>query len=99
MTKTTKRTIAILAVIILICAMAFSAPAAQAASRKLIGREKAKQIALKRTNGGRVTDCELDYEHGTRVYEIEIRKGRYEYDIDVNAYTGKIVDYDVDYDD
>jgi uncharacterized repeat protein (TIGR02543 family) len=67
----------------------------------LIGAAKAKRIALDRTGGGNVVKCHLEYDDGIRIYDIEIIKGDYEYSIDVNANTGKIVEYDRDsvYDD
>lgn len=62
-----------------------------------ITKEQAQSIALERTGGGRIVDFELDDDK----YEIEIiGPDNREYEIDIHAYTGKIVDFDVDdYDD
>ena len=40
-----------------------------------------------------------DRDGGRWVYEIEFREGRTEYEYAVNASSGKIVDYDKDWDD
>lgn len=60
-----------------------------------IDKEQAKSIAL--THAGVTADtaflekCELDYENGIMVYEIEFQSGGYEYDYDINAATGEVV--------
>ena len=41
----------------------------------------------------------FDYEHGTAVYEIEWKVGRTEYSYEINASTGEVVSYEMDYDD
>lgn len=60
-------------------------------SKKVIGMEKAKKIALKKVNGT-IESIELD----GRVYEVDVDKGHKEYDIDINAYTGEIVRFKED---
>ena len=65
----------------------------------LITAEKAKEIALAKAPAGAVVvKCELDRDDGRYVYEIEMRSGYVEYECDVNAVTGVIVDWDVDWD-
>ena len=44
-------------------------------------------------------NAHLDRDDGRWVYEIEFRKGRTEYEYEVRASDGKIVDYDKDWDD
>lgn len=66
-------------------------------SSKVIGMDKAKSLALAQVKGAKeknITKCKLDAEDG--VYEIEIRMGRVEYDIELNAYTGALVSKEVD---
>ena len=46
----------------------------------------------------RVTEAELDYEHGMMVYEIEIRFGGKEYDYEVDAVTGTVIRVEADSD-
>ncbi|MCR5451689.1 MAG: PepSY domain-containing protein [Lachnospiraceae bacterium] len=78
--------------------------AVQAAKTK-IGKKKARNIALKdagfKKKNVKYLTVKLDYEddYATDIYEIEFTKGRKEYSYDINAYTGEILDKDVDYDD
>lgn len=75
---------------------------ASAANTK-ITVEQAKEIAVKRAgvpaSGARYTKVKLDYEHGRYEYEIEFFYNGYEYDVEVDANTGHILDLDVEYDD
>lgn len=70
-------------------------PSTKAASKSRISTDKAKSIALNKVGGGKVTDFE--YDDGK--YEVEVKYNGYEYEMDINAYTGKISDYEVDKDD
>lgn len=66
----------------------------------LITEEKAKEIALaKAPAGATVVKCKLDRDDGRYVYEIEMRSGYMEYECDINAVTGVIIDWDADWDD
>ena len=66
----------------------------------LITEAKAKEIALaKAPAGATVVKCELDRDDGRYVYEIEMRSGYMEYECDINAVTGVIIDWDADWDD
>lgn len=68
---------------------------------KYIGRDAAKAKALEyaKLTEADITgyECEFDNDDGIMVYEIEFRSGGREYDIDVNALTGEIVEVDNDY--
>ena len=64
-------------------------------SKKLIGEAKAKEIMLKKVPGAKIVKFELDNDK-TPEYEGELRKGKYEYEISVNAITGKITDFEKD---
>lgn len=71
-----------------------------AGSETLIGEEQAKTIALEHS-GFTASDvtfskAALDYDDGQRVYEIEFYKGRTEYEYEINAISGKIMDFDID---
>lgn len=79
----------------------FSLGGGSAASQDdLISADKAKQIALaKAPDGTTVVKCELDRDDGRYVYEVEMRNGNMEYECDVNAVTGVIVDWEADRDD
>ena len=72
-------------------------PAAQ--SNTPIGEAKAKSIALNhaKVSGGQVR--EYDIERDGNKYEIEFKAGKYEYSYEIDAYSGKILDVDKEYDD
>lgn len=56
--------------------------------------EKAKQIALSKAGGGRVTKATVDYENGKKIYDIQIVNGNAKYEMDVNATDSKISSYE-----
>lgn len=69
-------------------------------SKKAVGKSKAIKIALKKAGftkaqvkGLKVTS---DWESGHKVYEVEFQRGKYEYEYDVDKYTGKIISKDKD---
>lgn len=64
---------------------------------KEITYEGAKKIALKRAGGGIVTDIDLDYENGRLVYEVEVYYKGVEYEIYIDAKTGKVLICNIDY--
>lgn len=69
----------------------------------LIGEEKAKEIALRKAGlsfGEVIFDrVELEKDDGIWHYEIEFKKGRTEYDADINATDGVIIGWEIDIDD
>ncbi|WP_458353942.1 PepSY domain-containing protein [Peribacillus frigoritolerans] len=67
----------------------------QAVETAKVSRDQAEKIALKAVDG-QVTDMELDSESGTLVYELEIKKGLKEYDVVVDATTGKVLKNQLD---
>lgn len=67
-----------------------------------IGQEKAEQIAL---NHAQLTkqqveyiENDLDEDYGRWKYQIEFRHGTKEYEYDIDAQTGEVIDYSVDND-
>lgn len=68
-------------------------------SNKYISMDEAKQIALRNAPGATVTKCELDHDDGRAVYEIELRKNRWEYDFEIDAVNGNILKSEKDFDD
>jgi len=62
---------------------------------KLISEAKAKEIALGLVNG-EIIKFELDEDDGRLEYEIEILANGYKYEIEMDAYTGDILDFDKD---
>lgn len=67
-----------------------------------IGEQKAKSIALAHAgvlaNDIIYTKFELDYDNGIFEYDIEFVSGIIEYEYCINAITGDILEFDVDYD-
>ena len=63
-------------------------------SAEKISREKAKSIALNHAGlkeaDVRGLEIELDYDKGVHVYEVSFESGRYEYDYDIDAYSGVV---------
>lgn len=60
----------------------------------LISKEKAIEAALTKAKGT-VTKIKLD----DGIYEIEIKNGQYEYDVEVDSITGEVVDFEQDMED
>ena len=75
-------------------------PAAPQSNADLIGIDRAKEIAAAhkgfRVEQVRFTKAKADREDGRAVYEIEYRSGRWEYEFEIDAHTGKILDFDID---
>lgn len=67
---------------------------AAAAENGLISAERAKGIALAKAGGGQVVFFELDRDDGRQVYEIEIITDQYEYEFEIDAKTGNILEWD-----
>lgn len=61
-----------------------------------IGVEKARQIALAKVPGAVVVKAEFDYDDSVPVYEIELVKGMYEYEFEIHAKTGEILEQERD---
>lgn len=61
----------------------------------LIGEERARTIALGIANG-RIVDFELDWDDGRPEYKFEIITDNFEYEIEVDGYTGEVLDVDRD---
>jgi len=68
-----------------------------------ISAEQAKSIALERAGvsaaDARFEKVELDYDDGRAHYEIEFSVGNVEYEADVDAVTGAIIEFERDIDD
>ncbi|MDE5933737.1 MAG: PepSY domain-containing protein [Lachnospiraceae bacterium] len=67
-----------------------------------IGVDRAKEIALNHANLSesdvRFAKAKLENDDGSVEYEIEFYSGRTEYDYTIDAVSGNIIEYDVDYD-
>lgn len=67
--------------------------------KKDIGLEKAKSIAKKKAPGASIVKAKLDNDDGVQVYEVELVKGAYEYEVKIDAKTGKVLEFETDMDD
>ncbi|MCD7832645.1 MAG: PepSY domain-containing protein [Lachnospiraceae bacterium] len=69
-------------------------------STSCISLDEAKSIALEYAglSDSDVTfkKAKLDKEHGTMVYEIEFYQGRIEYECEINAVTGTVIEFEID---
>lgn len=70
--------------------------------KNVINEAEAKAIALKKAglNENEVvfTKAKLDYDDGRQVYEIEFRKDKVEYEAEIDALDGTIIEWNVDKD-
>ena len=57
-----------------------------------------QHVNLKKDQIDLVKKVELDYEDGRKVYEVEFYKGGVEYEFDIDAETGAILDFEKDRD-
>lgn len=64
-----------------------------------LSRQEAIEIAKKKAGTGVLDSCELDYDDGIAVYEIELKDGNWEYECKIDAVTGSILKWERDYDD
>lgn len=94
----------LLAMALILMSLMSLAATAQAASH--IGTSRAKSIALKRaglkSSAVRFTKAHKERDDGRWVYEIDFRlrsNRRVEYDFEIDARTGRILEWDRDYDD
>lgn len=80
-----------------------NAPVESTPSQSLISVSTAQSKALSYAglSASAVSDLhtELDYDDGRPIYEVEFKSAGYEYDVDVDAYTGEILDFDKEIDD
>ena len=74
-----------------------------ASDNAYIGNEAAEKAALAHAgvaaNKAEMLSSKLDWEHGKMVYDVEFKSEGYEYDYEVDAVTGAIVDFDKEVDD
>lgn len=60
----------------------------------IISAEKAKSIILDKVPGGKIV--KFKYDEDDKEYKGEIIKGKTEYEITINAITGKILEFEID---
>lgn len=62
-----------------------------------ISEAKVKEIVQAKVPGATIIQIKLDYDDGILVYEVEAYKDMYEYDFEINAASGVILDFDKDH--
>ncbi|AOV08977.1 PepSY domain-containing protein [Sporosarcina ureilytica] len=67
-------------------------------SKSKLTVEEAIAIARQHASGT-VKEIELDNDDGRLYYEIEMKDGKYEYELDIDAYTGDVLDFEKDLED
>ena len=66
---------------------------------KVIGNAKAKQIAIDKVNDSKASIHHFEYDAEDGTYEIELKNGFIEYSVEIDAYTGKILEFEKEIDD
>lgn len=78
-------------------------PESSAQNTELLAEAEAKAIALEHAGiaeaNARFHKVHLDTDDGRREYDIEFRVGNVEYEYEIDAQSGRILDHDKDYDD
>ena len=79
---------------------ATQATKATEAAKTLIGKEKAKSIALDHAgvSASKAANVKVEYDKEDKEYEVDFRSGNYEYDYTIGAYSGKVLSHDKEYD-
>ena len=79
---------------------ATQATRATEAAKSVIGKDKAKAIALKHAgvSESKATFLKVEYDKEDKEYEVDFRSGDYEYDYTIGAYSGKVLEHDKEYD-
>lgn len=75
-------------------------PTTPPATSSYIGDAAAKSVALGHAGltEAQVTKlkCEFDWDDGRAVYEVEFESGRYEYEYEIDAVSGTVLDFEID---
>ncbi|MGN7385828.1 PepSY domain-containing protein [Sporosarcina sp. SAFN-015] len=71
-----------------------SVPSVSKQADKMISLQDAKQIATDRVKGGVVTEIELDKDDGWYHFDVDLKDEKYEYDLEVDAFTGEITKFE-----
>lgn len=72
---------------------------ALASGSKYIGVTKAKKIAQKKAPKATIVKVEFDKDDGVPVYEVNMIEGKYEYDVEIHARSGKIIKFEKELED
>ncbi|MCL1880418.1 MAG: PepSY domain-containing protein [Actinomycetia bacterium] len=70
--------------------------AAPSSGAKMISTAAMKKIAVKKAGGGKVYNIKRAYDDGRLEYDVVVVRGYKKYELEFDAYTGKLRDYDID---
>lgn len=73
-----------------------SAVSGQQTEKSILSDAEVRRIAQSRVPGAAIHKCKLDHDDGRLIYEIEMKKGGLEYELEIDAYSGSILNYEVD---
>ncbi|MCL1880242.1 MAG: PepSY domain-containing protein [Actinomycetia bacterium] len=65
-------------------------------STKVISTTAMKKIAVKKVGGGKVYSIKRAYDDGRLEYDVVVARGYKKYEMEFDAYSGRLIDYDVD---
>lgn len=71
-----------------------SVPSVSKQADKMISLQEAKQVATDKVKGGVVTEIELDKDDGRYHFDVDLKDEKYEYDLEVDAFTGEITKFE-----
>ncbi len=75
------------------CTLLLAAPAE---AKKIKSPSAAEKLAKKKVKAAVVTEVDIDYENGARVYDVSLIKGKKEYTLKYRASNGKLIEYEWD---
>ncbi len=95
-----KKTVRLFMVFGLVAAFFLGDPLTASAAKGLLGKEKAKAIALqeagvKKSSVKRWTKAKLKNDSGIKEWDIEFQTDKYKYEVEINARTGRIDDFEM----
>ena len=68
-------------------------------TQTMLTMEQAKQIAQSKAPNAVLYEIKLDNDDGKMIYEGEMKEGYIEYEFEIDATTGVIIEWDIDIDD
>lgn len=71
-----------------------SIPVKPEVNHKLLTEAQVKALVMKLIPSGKIIDLELDEDDNRWVYEVEVMDAKYEYSIDIDAKTGKTLEFE-----
>ncbi|MEG0293489.1 PepSY domain-containing protein [Enterococcus sp.] len=62
----------------------------------LLSLDEITKIALEQTQGGQVTDWDLDRDNGVTHWDVDVKNGKQEATVKINAQTGEVLEVELD---